>query len=359
MIYKNLRFNRTSVMKKGYLLPLLAALVLAIAPAAHAQEVTADTEVETRKRAQTGMKFLSLSVDARSTGMGEAVTAETQGTSTAMFYNPASMAWMEGTFSASFGQTQFITDINYNIASVAYRPEGNWGVFGISLTSVDYGDFFQTVRADNEAGYIDLGTYSPTALAVGLGYARAFSDKFSAGIHLKYAAQDLGSQVVARNDAGGFDQEDYTVNTIAGDFGIVYQTGYRSLVIAMSVRNFSQELTYVRENFELPLTFQIGFRMNMMDFTSLDPNQHSFNLAIDAQRPRDFTEHFKVGGEYTFMDILSLRAGMAQAVSEEQGLSLGAGLKYNIDNIRFGADYAYTDFGIFGEVNRFALNIGF
>lgn len=346
-------------MKKGYLLTLLAALVLAFAPATYAQDVNAETEVETRKRAQTGMKFLSLSVDARSTAMGEAVTAETQGTSTAMFYNPASMAWMEGTFSASFGQSQFITDINYNVASIAYRPSGNLGVFGLSLTSVDYGDFLQTVRADNEAGYLDLGTYSPTALAIGLGYARAFSDRFSAGIHLKYALQDLGTHVLQRNATGGFDTESYDVSTIAGDFGIVYQTGYKSLVIAMSVRNFSRELTYVRENFELPLTFQIGFRMNMMDFTSLDPSQHAFNLAVDAQRPRDFTEHFKVGGEYTFMNILSLRAGMAQAVSEEQGLSLGAGVKYNVDNIRFGADYAYTDFGIFGDVNRFAINVGF
>ena len=60
------------------------------------------------------------------------------------------------------------------------------------------------------------------------------------------------------------------------------------------------------------------------------------------------------------MDMLFLRGGFEQlGVSEEQGVSLGAGLRLGVQNLRFGADYAYTDFGLFGEVNRFAVQIGF
>ena len=344
-------------------LMLIAALVLA--PTAFGQDgLTPDTPVETEKRAQTGMKFLSTSIDARGSALGSSMTAEFAGSSVSMFYNPASMAFMDGSFHASVGITEFIADINYNIASVAYRPGGgNYGVFGLSIVNVDYGDFIGTIRSSNDQGFVETGTYGPSALAIGIGYARGFSDRFAAGGHVKYARQDIGDDFVTSQDfASGnvLSTDSYSKGTIAVDFGIVYATGFRSLVIAMSARNFSRELTYVRENFELPLTFQIGVALNLMDFTSLNPDTHSLKLFVDAQRPRDFQEHIRLGMEYTFMNIISLRGGFEQlGLDEEQGVSLGAGVHYAVNNIRFGADYAYTEFGLFGSLNRVAIQIGF
>lgn len=345
----------------GSALTLLLALALS-ATALAQQIVSPDTEVETKKRAQTGMKFLSTSVDARATAIGGAVMAETEGSSVSLFYNPASMAGMESNFHASFGNLGFITDINYNAASVAWRPGGgNYGVFGLSLISVDYGDFQGTIRANNEQGFIDTEMYKPTAMAIGVGYARSLTDRFSAGGQVKYALQDLGDGFITSQnfDTGGERTfADYSKSTVAVDFGVVYKTGFKSLVIAMAARNFSKELSYVRERFELPLTFQLGAQINALDFTSLDPDVHSLTIHADAARPRDFTEHIKFGAEYTFMDILSLRAGYENFVNEEQGISAGGGLHYKVSNVRFGADYAYTDFGLFGAVHRVGLNIG-
>ena len=89
----------------------------------------------------------------------------------------------------------FITDIAYTQASIAFRPSSvrNLGVVGLSLVSVDYGQFIRTVRAGNEDGFIETGTYSPTAMAVGLGYARSFGDRFSAGGNIKLVFQDFGT----------------------------------------------------------------------------------------------------------------------------------------------------------------------
>ncbi len=352
---------------------LLVAIGLLTAPSVLAQTFipSPDEEVETVKRGQTGFKFLSASVDARATAMGGAVTSSSTGSSSAMFYNPASMARMNGDFSAGFGIMNYLVDIQYNAASVAYRPGGgNYGVIGFSLVNVDYGDFLGTVRAENEQGYVDTGVYNPTALAVGLGYARSFTDRFSIGAHVKYAKQDLGDHFKARSDdaTSTLDDgttatlEDYGLNTIAFDFGVLYDTGFESLTIAMSTRNFSRELVYERERFELPLTFQIGVSMDVMDLTSMDPNMHSFMVSVDAQRPRDFAEHVKIGGEYTLMNILSLRGGLGRAFvgeDSEEGVSFGAGLKYSAGNIGFGVDYAYTDFGVFDAIQRFAVNISF
>ena len=192
-----------STMKpRFYASTLIFLLTLALTTSVWAQQaVTPDTEVEGKKRAQTGMKFLSASVDARATALGGAMSAEHEGSSTSLFYNPASMAGMQGSFHASAGVMSFITDINYNVASLAYRPGGgNFGVVGLSVVSVDYGDFIGTIRANNEQGFVETGTYSPTALAVGLGYARAFSDRFAAGAQVKYVYQNIGDDFVTTQD---------------------------------------------------------------------------------------------------------------------------------------------------------------
>ncbi len=339
-------------------------LVLVFSGVAAAQVVTPDTEVELKKRAQTGMKFLSMSVDARATAIGGAVMSETNGNSSSLFYNPASMAGMEGAFHAGFSNMAFITDIAYNAASLAYRPAGNIGVFGLSVVAVDYGDFIGTVRANNDAGFLETGTYSPTAMAVGLGYARSLTDRFSVGGHVKVAYQNIGDGFVTSRDFGNLNQvaaentADYAKQTLAVDFGVIYKTGFKSLVIAMAARNFARELTYVRERYELPLTFQIGAQIDVVDFTSLNPDQHSLMLHADAARPRDFSEHIKFGLEYGFMDMLYLRGGFENYIMEEQGVSFGGGVKVPLGGIRFGADYAYTDWGLFGSVNRISVNVG-
>ena len=52
-------------------------------------------DLGTDKLAQTGMKFLSFSPDARAAALGGAITAKTGGASS-LFYNPAGMARLEG-----------------------------------------------------------------------------------------------------------------------------------------------------------------------------------------------------------------------------------------------------------------------
>ncbi len=63
---------------------LIAALVLVPTAFGQVAGLTPDTKVETEKRAQTGMKFLSLSVDARAASLGSAMTAELTGSSVSM-----------------------------------------------------------------------------------------------------------------------------------------------------------------------------------------------------------------------------------------------------------------------------------
>lgn len=329
----------------------LCLLMLLSIPHAHAQD-----DGDQEKLAQTGMKFLSVSLDPRAAGMGDAMTA-VEGGAAMLFYNPAGMARLESAFSVLLGQTQWIAEIDYNLGSIAFRPfGGRYGVVGFSVMAVDYGDLQQTVRFDNEQGFLDLGTFSPTAWSVGVGYARALTDRFSVGAHVKFANQNLGDSVMEMEGESDFVFQSNEEGVLAYDFGMLYRTGFRSLNFAVSARNFAREIEYEEESFQLPLSLKIGVAMDMIDFTSFDKNTHSLLLAVDAEHPRDFAEQLKIGGEYTFLNTFSLRAGYIFP-TDEQGINLGAGFRQRVAGIGFAADYAYTSFGIFSEVHRLAFQL--
>jgi len=305
------------------------------------------------KRAQTTMKFLSLSLDARATALGDAVTADDRGYA-ALFYNPAAMARQENALNLSMSQTKWIADINYSaLSATSALGQGRYGVVGLSLIYVDYGIFQGTIRSNNDQGFVDVGSFSPKAYAIGLGYAKTLTDRFAVGGHIQYAAMDFGSVIQSRDRAtGGLVLTDVKESTLKYDFGMLYKTGFRSLNFAVSARNFSPEVTYVQESAQLPLTVRIGFGMNLADVLPIDRNIHSLHATVDAVNYRDYDEQVRIGMEYGFMNTFFLRGGTAMPTDEE-GFSVGAGIQRSIRGFGgFGADYAYTDMGIFNQFSR-------
>jgi hypothetical protein len=126
----------------------------------------------------------------------------------------------------------------------------------------------------------------------------------------------------------------------------------------MSVRNFSTELKYKDEKFQLPLTFKIGLSINALDILNVDQNMHSLLVSVDASHPRDYSEQISVGAEYLFMNTFAIRGGFTSP-TDEQKFTAGVGLRQSITGIHFGVDYSYTPFGIFDNVHRFSVNIAF
>jgi hypothetical protein len=310
------------------------------------------------KLAQTGFQFLSVPTQARAAAMGDAFTAM-YGGSMSIFYNPAAMAFSPARLDLSLSQNNWIGDIKHVAGSLSFTPaNGHYGTFGISILSVDYGEFFGTVvDPTSESGYLDTGTFSPSAFAVGLAYSKALTDRFSFGIHVKHASEDLGSVMVSESGSqAGAHKKSYSEGVIAFDFGTIYRTGFKSLAFAMSVQNFSREVRFESEGFQLPLVFNIGVSMDMMEVIKPGSERHSFVLAVDAIHPRAGREQIKIGGEYMFMKVLALRAGYHHNV-DERDVSVGAGLQleYGGRGGRIALDYAYTPFGIFDNVQRFTF----
>ena len=306
------------------------------------------------KLAQTAMKFLSVSVDPRAAALGDALTAVDHGAAS-LFYNPSGMAWQESNLDVILGQTQWIAEINYSMGSLSFRPgSGRLGVIGFSFLMVDYGELEETVRFDNDQGFLDVGTFSPSAWSFGVGYARKLSDQFSVGAQFKWANQYLADSVTGINDAGEYAREEIEEGVLAYDFGVLYKTGFRSLNFAVSARNFASEIVFSEESVALPLTLNIGVSMNMMDLIHQGSSMHQLLLSVDASNPRDFSEQIKIGTEYIFLNRFILRAGYVFP-TDEQGISFGLGIKQSLRRFGFGADYSYTDFGILSNVQRLAI----
>ncbi len=308
-----------------------------------------------QKLAQTGFQFLSIGVNAQASAMGEAYNT-CHGASTALFYNPAGLTGMPGRMDINLNSMQWIADIQYLSGSAALNiAGGRYGVIGFSFMTADYGKFYWTSFAKNDKGYEDIPEWgSPGILAVGVGYARELSDRFSVGGHIKYANQDLGNSFVPNttvtDSITSIDVKKYSRDVVAFDFGTLYKTGLKSLVFGMSVRNFSKEIKYEAESFQLPLTFKIGVSMNVLDLLPVNPKQHSLLVAVDAVHPRDYPEYLNIGGEYRFLDMLALRAGY---ITNQFGYDFTAG--FGVKKFGFAVDYAYMPFSLFDTVNRFSL----
>ncbi len=349
---------------------LLTILTAAIVIVFLFEEVSAQGSRENVKLAQTGMQFLSVVSDARAAALGNSVTTIPMGSSS-LFFNPATMS--ESKFlEMSASINQWIADIKHNTLSLSVKPsDGDFGVFGVSFQSVDYGEIIGTIVDNSRAqGYTDftelgLSNPNPTGLAIGFGYAIALNTQFSVGGQTRYVHQDLGSSIIANDTLRKIDtiatpwDTTVTVNRhlvrnrtspLVFDFGTSFKTGFKSLVLGMSIRNFSTEIKYASESFELPLTFNVGVSMDMMDFFEERDFINSVFVSADAVHNRDYHEQIFLGAEVSIMKVLALRGGYVSN-SDENNLSFGFG----VSQYGFIFDYAYTPFGIFDKVQRFSM----
>ena len=113
----------------------------------------------------------------------------------------------------------------------------------------------------------------------------------------------------------------------------------------------------VTDPWPIPLIFRVGLAMDIVKTETA-----TATLECDALRPSDNVEVVNVGAEVTFMNILSLRGGYKSLFQKdsEEGLTLGAGVRYSQPgSMGVEVNYAYQQFGKFGNLNTFSLGINF
>jgi len=312
------------------------------------------------KKGQVGFRFLENPVSAEAIGRGGLGVGMFRNAN-AVFWNPASLGWIDGKYDFNLNYTNGIADINQTAMAGAWNWNGV-GVIALDVIAMQYGDFYGTRRADNDQGFIDTGTFSPNAWAIGLAFSQRVSDRFSYGIHLKYARQDLGDAWIATsgrdvNDpALAITQKSYAHGEPAVDIGAVYDFQYHGIRFGAVVQNVSREVRYVEEKFPLPFAVSFGVTVDPWSFFRPEDKVNSLLIGFESRHPRDFKEKLKFGAEFKSHDLVSLRTGYMDNY-DERGLTAGLGLNQKMGNTAFRLDYAFQDFGVFGNVHIFSFGV--
>lgn len=295
-----------------------------------------------QKVGTTSFQFLSVMTDARGSAMAGAFSSVANN-SEAVFWNPAGLTSVKN-FDFSISYLRWFLDINHYAFAAAYNLSGI-GTIGIEGIYTDVGEI--EVTRVSSLGYVD-GVYNPGLTGevikphqavLGISFAKELTDKFAFGITAKYAYEDL---VVENKGSFVFDG------------GLTFNTGFRTIKIAATVRQFGPDIKYLSKSYPLPQTFNIGissYLITSSDGLLINASNQKLLLSYDMIQPRDYDQMHGVGLEYSFNDMIFLRGGY-KFNGDQQGLSGGFGLIY--DNYR--VNYSYVDYGEFlNAVHRFTI----
>jgi hypothetical protein len=310
----------------------------------------------------TAATFLEIGVGARALALGEAYVA-VAGDETALYWNPAGIAALT-TPRAQFFHSPWIADIQFDYAAAVF-PLGTAGTLGVSATGVTMGDMKVRTIDDPEGTGEKFGA---NHVALSVGYGRQLTDRFAFGFQLKHIQEQIWHMSAA---------------TMAVDLGVLFITKNRQLRIGMSVANFGEKMRLEGRDTQLtvdideekegnndriiahldtwrwplPLLFRVGISSNL-----INTRAHRVMVAMDAIHPNDNLEYVNVGVEYVFNDMVALRVGRPALFldSAEQGLSFGAGLRYQVRrNLTLNFDYVSRNFGVFDTISGYSLSVTF
>jgi Type IX secretion system protein PorV len=314
-----------------------------------------------QKVGSTSMQFLEVMPVARATALGDAYSVWASGAD-AVFWNPSGVALVQGQeFSSTF--VKWIFDTRQGALSYA-TSVGEIGAIGVQIQYVDFGEFLEAVATrpyinkETDPG-LTGNTFHPYSYLVGVTYARSLTDRFSTGVTVKYAHESLyNGQMIMTQVSQGVNEEVKTwANGIMFDFGIRYNTGFRSIQIGASVQNFGGNVTYAKQSSPVPLLFRWGIAADIVGkdaLVSFDETNR-LGLSFDLYQPNDYGQQEHVGAEYEYAGVLALRAGYKFNYDFE-GLTIGGGIKQAIGFVQFSLDYSYGSVGTYlGSVHRIGL----
>jgi len=305
----------------------------------------------------SGAQFLALGGGCRPIALGGAYVALAEGPD-AIYFNPAGLATLDApTF--AFNHGELFADMS--LENVSFTTPVMGGVVGLSGVGFLSGKMIRTTFEDQEGSTGE--TFSANDFAFGLSYARMMTDKFTAGLTVKFINQNID-----RVHANGW----------AFDLGGTYSVSASNIRLGFAIRNFGADLvysgtdlefdaglsdypevdedipaTYRSEAYPMPLIFQIGLAY---DFISMGANR--MTAVFDGIHPNDQPESYNMGLEYGFNDSYFARIGYTGR--EQMGLTAGLGARATLGGgVLAGIDFSYEDHEFLDGIQRFSLTVSY
>ncbi len=291
----------------------------------------------------------------------------------ALFWNPAGVAHMTNSASATFSHMNYIADIGVEYGAVAANF-GGFGVVSLDLKSLNVGAINITTNAQPDG---TGQTYTPQFVTVGASYARELTDRVAIGVTFNYISETI-SQVSATGF--GFNagiQYDNLADVSGLDFGLAVKnigpsmtfSGPGLLVQASPTGSTSDPTgTFLRgpsyyyvggASFNLPSAFDIGF-----GYAPKIDNVNSVKLSAVFENNNYSGDLYNVGGEYGYDQMFFVRVGYSYSPKDQDpnyiyGFTAGAGIDYNLGGVTVDLDYAYRAVKYFSGNHIFSVSLNF
>ncbi len=300
--------------------------------------------------------FLKIGVGARATAMGNSFVALSDDVSST-YWNPGGLAFTTKD-QVMMQVTNWLADTKHYFFALSYSV-GSLGKIGLSVNSFNSGDIEETTlnQPDGTGRTFDAGN-----IAAALSFSRSFTDRFSAGVTLKYISEELDRT---------------SASTFAVDIGSIFITSFlNNMRIGISLSNLGGRMSldgsdlsvqylpsggtkYVTsqlrtEPWDLPLLFRFGVAT-----TAIETGNYKLTVSSEVVDSRDFDYRASLGGEFSFQNIFYLRGGY-KFNHDESDLSFGAGVGFpEFSGFEITADYSYNDYGVLNTVHSISLIISY
>lgn len=283
-----------------------------------------------------GGQSLKMGVGARANAMGDAYVAIADD-ATAVYWNPAGIARLSGQ-SITINHTAWPADILFDQAGYVFNIKWIPGMLGINVRALTMSqDIVRTTYLPEGTGE----TFDAGEWTYGLSYARALTDKFSAGFNVNYVQTGL---------------DDVKGTSVTFDFGTLYEIGVLGSKIGMAIQNMGSDMEFIEEKVKMPVFFRVGGSANLF--------QHGENrllTTMEFTHPPDNSEKLNLGAEYGFRDYLFIRGGYKLNYDTE-GLTAGFGVKFPLTVLKSSVarlDYAYQELQVLTDAHHISLNVSF
>ncbi len=277
----------------------------------------------------TSNNFIKILAPAKPAAMGEAYTALADDIDS-VFYNPAGLG-RGMAMEASFTHIVWFQDVAFENLNLLV-PFG-FGNIGVSLNYMGVPGMQKTTATWTPSD--PKVEFSPFSVYGSVGFAKEFTNNLFIGTNVKILDYAIDPEA---NNGSAF--------SFLADFGIIYDLPFlRGLSTGLVFKNIGPSTTFISQSFMQPIDIKGG----------IGYSGQYFALEANAQFVTDNDINYFVGGQFTFFDVLSLRAGWKGGTINQP--TFGGGINY----MRIGLDYAFVPYTEeeLGMTHRFTLSYQF
>lgn len=357
---------------------VLASLLCGVSAAAQGPTGFIPTPNNPPTRAATrGANFLHIDVGATVNGMSGAAASQVSGP-LAWFLNPAGASTSDA-FSAVAGRQSLYGDFGVSEDYAAASLPLLGGVVGVGLVAFNSGDIDRTSEAAPLGDAAQGRTFQYTGTAISLGYARRLTDRLSVGGQAKYITEGI---------------TDASVSWVGFDVGTQFRTGIYGTVIggalqhvgggaavsgplieqtinSVYVGNQTTRANLDTRQMDLPTSFRFALGDELYGspeaLLGRGSGEHRLRGEFDLSDGVDISTQYMFGAEYSFRNMLFLRAGKhfynddraaGASFKGAYGLSGGFGFRVPFASRELRLDYSYTSLGDLQNTQVFSFELG-